>query len=63
MFGAFGLVGAHLTRKLRGMAFNALLHKDMAFLDKKENSTGVLTTQLATDASQVNVRGAARGTP
>jgi len=56
-FASFSYVGSHLARRLRGMAFQAMLHKDMAFHDKEENSTGVLSTQLATDATLVNVRG------
>ena len=55
MFGSFALLGQHLARRLRAMAFNAMLHKDMAFHDKEDNSTGVLATQLATDATLVNV--------
>ena len=56
MFGGFGVVGQNLARRLRSMAFRAMLHKDMAFHDQDENSTGVLATQLATDATLVNVR-------
>lgn len=56
MFGSFSVVGEHMSRRLRVMAFDAMLHKDMAFHDQEENSTGALATKLATDATLVNVR-------
>ena len=56
MFGAFGILGQSMGRRLREMALNAMLHKDMAFHDDEENTTGALSTQLASDATLVNVR-------
>lgn len=56
MIGSFGVVGERLTMRLRIRAFRAALYKDMAYLDRKENGTGALTTRLAQDATMVNVR-------
>ena len=53
---AFGILGQSMGRRLREMALNAMLHKDMAFHDDEENTTGALSTQLASDATLVNVR-------
>lgn len=51
--GMLGLSGERLTRKLRGLAFRALLRQEIGFFDKKENSVGRLTTRLATEATAV----------
>ncbi|XP_043545736.1 ATP-dependent translocase ABCB1-like isoform X2 [Chiloscyllium plagiosum] len=49
----FGKAGEILTQKLRSMAFKAMLRQEIAWFDDKKNSTGALTTRLATEASQV----------
>ncbi|XP_063781222.1 ATP-dependent translocase ABCB1-like [Pseudophryne corroboree] len=49
----FGKAGEILTKRLRLMAFKAMLRQEMGWFDDKKNSTGALTTRLATDASQV----------
>ncbi|XP_072365307.1 ATP-dependent translocase ABCB1-like isoform X2 [Scyliorhinus torazame] len=49
----FGKAGETLTQKLRYMAFKAMLRQEIAWFDDKNNSTGALTTRLATEASQV----------
>ncbi|XP_078094662.1 ATP-dependent translocase ABCB1-like isoform X2 [Mustelus asterias] len=49
----FGKAGETLTQKLRYMAFKAMLRQEIAWFDDKKNSTGALTTRLATEASQV----------
>ncbi|XP_072431431.1 ATP-dependent translocase ABCB1-like [Chiloscyllium punctatum] len=49
----FGKSGETLTQKLRSMAFKAMLRQEIAWFDDKKNSTGALTTRLATEASQV----------
>lgn len=49
----FGKAGEILTMRLRYMAFNAILRQDVGYFDDPKNSTGALTTRLATDASQV----------
>ena len=33
--------------------FQAMLRQDMSWFDRRSNSTGALTTRLATDASEV----------
>lgn len=48
-----GISGERLTRKLRGMAFRALLKQEIGFFDKKENSVGQLTSRLATEPTLV----------
>ncbi|XP_074122752.1 phosphatidylcholine translocator ABCB4 isoform X6 [Sminthopsis crassicaudata] len=49
----FGKAGEILTTRLRFMAFKAMLRQDMSWFDDPKNSTGALSTRLATDASQV----------
>ncbi|XP_053569971.1 ATP-dependent translocase ABCB1 [Bombina bombina] len=49
----FGKAGEILTMRLRLMAFKAMLRQEVGWFDDNKNSTGALTTRLATDASQV----------
>ncbi|XP_073438022.1 ATP-dependent translocase ABCB1 [Dendrobates tinctorius] len=49
----FGKAGEILTTRLRLYTFKAMLRQEMGWFDDKKNSTGALTTRLATDASQV----------
>ncbi|XP_075067977.1 ATP-dependent translocase ABCB1 isoform X2 [Mixophyes fleayi] len=49
----FGKAGEILTMRLRLMTFKAMLRQEISWYDDKKNSTGALTTRLATDASQV----------
>nr|XP_023400223.1 phosphatidylcholine translocator ABCB4 isoform X3 [Loxodonta africana] len=49
----FGKAGEILTTRLRLMAFKAMLRQDISWFDDHKNSTGALSTRLATDASQV----------
>ncbi|XP_049995746.1 phosphatidylcholine translocator ABCB4 [Alexandromys fortis] len=49
----FGKAGEILTARLRSMAFKAMLRQDMSWFDDYRNSTGALSTRLATDAAQV----------
>ena len=51
--GMFSLVGERLTRRLRVMAYRAVLRQPMAYFDLPENSSGRLNTRLATDAAIV----------
>ncbi|XP_041097943.1 ATP-dependent translocase ABCB1-like [Polyodon spathula] len=50
---SFGKSGEILTMRLRFKAFKAMLRQDLAWFDDPKNSTGALTTRLATDAAQV----------
>ena len=47
------LAGERLTKRLRLQTFRAMLRQEMAWFDKKVNSTGALTVRLAVDASDV----------
>ena len=49
----FTLSGEYLTARLRDRAFKAMLRQEMGWFDDKFNSTGALTTRLASDAAQV----------
>ena len=49
-----GVMSERLTRKLRTLAFGAMIRKEISFFDKEENTTGALTTQLSDDAAKVN---------
>uniref|UniRef100_A0A672J3J9 ATP-binding cassette, sub-family B (MDR/TAP), member 11a n=1 Tax=Salarias fasciatus TaxID=181472 RepID=A0A672J3J9_SALFA len=50
---AFAKSGELLTRRLRKVAFQAMLRQEIGWFDDPKNSPGVLTTRLATDASVV----------
>ncbi|XP_038049407.1 ATP-dependent translocase ABCB1-like isoform X2 [Patiria miniata] len=50
---ALGKSGEELTIRLRHMAFKAMLRQEIGWFDDKKNSTGALTTRLATEASEV----------
>ena len=49
----FTLAGEYLTARLREWTFKAMLRQEMGWFDDKFNSTGALTTRLASDAAQV----------
>ncbi|KAJ8098232.1 P-loop containing nucleoside triphosphate hydrolase protein [Lipomyces tetrasporus] len=46
-------VGQRLVRRIRYQTFRHIARQDMAFFDKKENSTGKLTAVLSQDAQSV----------
>ncbi|XP_071802901.1 ATP-dependent translocase ABCB1-like isoform X2 [Asterias amurensis] len=50
---ALGKSGEELTVRLRHNAFKAMLRQDISWFDNEKNSTGALTTRLATEAAQV----------
>ncbi|XP_007644964.1 multidrug resistance protein 2 isoform X1 [Cricetulus griseus] len=52
----FGKAGEILTKRLRYMVFKSMLRQDISWFDDHRNSTGALTTRLASDAA--NVKGA-----
>ncbi|XP_059113266.1 multidrug resistance protein 2 isoform X5 [Peromyscus eremicus] len=52
----FGKAGEILTKRLRYMVFKSMLRQDISWFDDHKNSTGALTTRLASDAA--NVKGA-----
>ncbi|KAJ8314248.1 LOW QUALITY PROTEIN: hypothetical protein KUTeg_008809 [Tegillarca granosa] len=49
----FGKSGEMLTFRLRELSFKAMLRQEISWFDDQKNSTGILTSRLATDASQV----------
>ncbi|ERE72041.1 bile salt export pump-like protein [Cricetulus griseus] len=49
----FAKSGELLTKRLRKYGFKAMLGQDIGWFDDLRNNPGVLTTRLATDASQV----------
>ena len=49
----FILSGEKLTKRLRTMVFTHLLKQEIGFFDEDDNSTGALTSRLATDATKV----------
>nr|CAB3219617.1 multidrug resistance protein 1A-like [Phallusia mammillata] len=50
---SFAKSGEELTMRLRNRGFRAVLRQEMGYYDDHRNSTGALTTRLATDASKV----------
>uniref|UniRef100_A0A4W2GH66 Multidrug resistance protein 1 n=1 Tax=Bos indicus x Bos taurus TaxID=30522 RepID=A0A4W2GH66_BOBOX len=49
----FGKAGEILTRRLRYLVFRSMLRQDVSWFDDPKNTTGALTTRLASDAAQV----------
>ena len=49
----FAVSGDKLTARLRKMTFKAMLRQEVSWFDEERNSTGALTTRLASDAGQV----------
>ncbi|XP_005358340.1 multidrug resistance protein 2 [Microtus ochrogaster] len=49
----FGKAGEILTKRLRYHVFKSMLRQDMSWFDDHKNSTGALTTRLASDAADV----------
>ncbi|KAF9092990.1 Multidrug resistance protein 1 [Mortierella sp. GBA35] len=50
----FEYVGEKMARRMRTISFQAILSQEMGFFDRDENSTGALTSRLATDAYQMH---------
>ncbi|KAK9810283.1 hypothetical protein WJX72_007941 [[Myrmecia] bisecta] len=53
---SFGVMGQRLTRRLRGILMAAILHQELGWFDREENSSGAISGRLATDT--VSIRGA-----
>eukprot|EP00463_Aulacantha_scolymantha_P001842 TRINITY_DN246_c0_g1_i12.p1 TRINITY_DN246_c0_g1~~TRINITY_DN246_c0_g1_i12.p1 ORF type:complete len:574 (-),score=85.57 TRINITY_DN246_c0_g1_i12:76-1797(-) len=49
----FGLIGERLTKLLRSLAMSGILRQEVEFFDKDKNSTGILSSKLASDADLV----------
>lgn len=50
---SFCLAGEKLTLRMRKKAFEAMLHQEIGWYDRKENGVGALCAQLAGDAASV----------
>lgn len=50
---SFTTMSERLAFRLRRDSFRSILHQDIEWFDRKENSSGVLTTRLATEVSQI----------
>jgi len=49
----FSVSGEFLTMRVRQITFKALLRQEVSYFDDHKNTTGALTTRLATDASAI----------
>lgn len=49
----YTLMGERLTRRIREMMFSAILRNEIGWFDFRENSSGLLTSRLASDATLV----------
>ncbi|KAM3178292.1 hypothetical protein ACTXT7_002876 [Hymenolepis weldensis] len=48
---ALGYAGAQLTKRARSLLFEAIVHQEIGWFDRIENSPGILTARLATEVS------------
>ena len=57
LYSLFGTTFAYCSEKLiyraRSQAFRVMLHQDVSFFDKEENSTGALVSSLSAEAKQL----------
>ena len=51
---AFGALGENVTHKIRRQMYSSILQKHTGWFDDKENTPGVLSTSLASDAQVIN---------
>eukprot|EP00271_Cylindrocystis_brebissonii_P007435 TRINITY_DN20981_c0_g1_i1.p1 TRINITY_DN20981_c0_g1~~TRINITY_DN20981_c0_g1_i1.p1 ORF type:complete len:1281 (-),score=259.90 TRINITY_DN20981_c0_g1_i1:445-4287(-) len=49
----FGIMGEHLTKRVREAMFQAILRNEVAWFDRDANSSGAVASRLATDATLV----------
>ncbi|KAF9210452.1 Multidrug resistance protein 1 [Podila verticillata] len=50
----FEMIGEIMARRMRTKSFQAIMSQEMGFFDREENSTGALSSRLATDAYQMH---------
>ncbi|KAF8985644.1 hypothetical protein BGZ52_010321, partial [Haplosporangium bisporale] len=50
----FELIDEKMARRMRTLSFKAIMSQEMGFFDREENSTGALSSRLATDAYQMH---------
>jgi len=51
--GFMGITGEKLTNRLRIMSFKSIIRQDIGFFDLRDNSVGILTSRLASEASKI----------
>ncbi|KAI5074222.1 hypothetical protein GOP47_0010183 [Adiantum capillus-veneris] len=51
----FSLAGERLVRRIRLLAFTKILHQDMKWFEHSDNASGLISSQLQRDASQMRV--------
>lgn len=49
----FGIVGENLTKRLRVLAYEAILKQEIAWFEEPAHSAGALCASLANDAASV----------
>lgn len=49
----FSVSGENLTCRLRSLALRAMLRQEVAWFDREDNSTKILSARLASDANKV----------
>ncbi|ESW26477.1 hypothetical protein PHAVU_003G122700 [Phaseolus vulgaris] len=49
----FGVAGSKLIKRIRLMCFEKIIHMEIGWFDKAENSSGVLGARLSTDAASI----------
>ncbi|XP_061356075.1 ABC transporter B family member 9-like [Gastrolobium bilobum] len=49
----FGIAGGKLIERIRSMTFQKVVHQEISWFDHPENSSGAVSSRLATDASTV----------
>ncbi|KAJ4858942.1 ABC transporter transmembrane region domain-containing protein [Trichoderma breve] len=60
---AFASCSEHLIHRIRDQSFRTFLRQDISFFDRKENSAGILTAFLSTEANNIGgLSGSALGT-
>lgn len=51
---SFSKLGEGVTFKIRCLLYSKILQKNMGWFDERDNSTGILTSVMASDAQNVN---------
>ena len=49
----FGKMGASLTLKIRQALYESVMSKNIGWFDERENSSGVITSTMASDSSTI----------
>lgn len=49
----FGYASEYMTERVRGLTFAAIMKQDICFFDDRKHSTGILTSNLSSDATKI----------